>query len=174
MSGNPLRVKVHVIISIKTVCDPRETMCNPVQLFLACWLSSAGCSTNYMYMYMYIVHTCYIHVHVHVHVCTMSYSNIQCIQCTCISSLKVQCVGHVQVIHVHVHVHVSFILVQAFWFCSLSLPFILTFILTLLHYLSSPPPLIPFFIPPSLLLLILSAVLGSADSEVHTHRGQGR
>ena len=26
------------------LCDHREKMCNPVQLFLACWPSSAGCS----------------------------------------------------------------------------------------------------------------------------------
>ena len=35
----------------KTVCDPREKMSNPVQLFLACWPLSAG------YMYIHTLHT---------------------------------------------------------------------------------------------------------------------
>ena len=55
----------------KKCVTPEKKMRNPVQLFLACWLSSAGCSTpslwshgvtctcafTHIYMYMYLCKT---------------------------------------------------------------------------------------------------------------------
>ena len=37
---------VYTCMWLINLCGGKNWMCNPVQLFLACWLSSAACSTN--------------------------------------------------------------------------------------------------------------------------------
>ena len=53
-------------------------MRNPVQLFLACWPSSAGCSTNYLWSHMYI-HVYIVHFINYMNMCAPACTGTMCI-----------------------------------------------------------------------------------------------